>query len=59
MKRAAPPAPDEKGRYFRNCPQEDLTDKPQAAGLTILEVEATGDLLGRDQFRWLNVFARR
>lgn len=51
--------PDEKGRYFRNYTQEDLTDKLQAAGLTILEVEATGDLLGRDQFRWLNVFARR
>lgn len=36
--------------------QDELTDKLPAAGLTILEAEASGDLLGRDQFRWLNVF---
>jgi 2-polyprenyl-3-methyl-5-hydroxy-6-metoxy-1,4-benzoquinol methylase len=51
--------PDEKGRYFRNYTREELTDRLRAAGLTILEEEASGDLLGRDRFRWLNVFARR
>ena len=30
--------------------QDELTDKLPAAGLTILEAEASGDLLGRAQF---------
>jgi hypothetical protein len=43
---------DEQGRLPL---QNEQPDKLQAAGLTILEVEASSDLLGRDQFRWLNV----
>ena len=51
--------PDEKGRYMRNYTEAELTEKLEAAGLRLLDLEKTGDTLGRDQFRWINVIAER
>lgn len=51
--------PDEKGRYMRNYTVEELKQKLANVGLKILEIEKSGDLLGWDQFRWINVFATK
>ena len=49
---------DEKGRYMKNYTEEELRQKLERAGLEILDTEMSGDMLGREQFRWLNIFAR-
>ena len=51
--------PDEKGRFMQNYTEADLRRKIEDAGLEIIELERTGDKLGRNDFAWLNVFARR
>ena len=50
---------DDKGRYMRNFTEDELVEKLKAAGLEVLEVNRTTDSLGRKEFQWLNVFARR
>ena len=50
---------DDKGRYMRNYTGEKLVGDLEAVGMEVLETESSGDLLGRDQFKWLNVLARR
>lgn len=47
--------PDEKSRYMRDYTEQELMQKLEHAGLAILKIEKTGDLLGRDRFRWVNV----
>ena len=50
---------DDKGRYMRNYTEDELLTKLKAAGLEVLEADHTGDSLGRTEFRWLNVFAKK
>ena len=49
---------DEKGRLMQNYTETDLRRKIERAGLDIIEMERTVDKLGRDDFAWLNAFAR-
>lgn len=51
--------PDEKGRYMRNHNEEELIRDLHSAGCTIISVDRTEDKLGRGEFRWLNVIARK
>lgn len=46
---------DEKGRYMRNYTEEELKRKLEACEISILCLGKTRDLLGRDEFSWLNV----
>lgn len=50
---------DDKGRYMRNFTEDELVEKLKTAGLEVLEVNRTTDSLGRKEFQWLNIFARR
>lgn len=50
--------PDEKGRYMQNYAEPELREKLETAGLTVIEINTTTDSLGRDDFHWLNAFAR-
>lgn len=50
---------DEKGRFVSNCTEAELRDYLKSAGCGILEIKVTEDVLGRDRFKWLNVFARK
>ena len=50
---------DEKGRYMQNYTEQELQAKLEAVGLEIIEIDNTIDQLGRDDFHWLNAFARR
>lgn len=49
---------DEKGRFMQNYTEGDLRRKIEQAGLSIIAIERSVDKLGRDDFAWLNVFAR-
>ena len=50
---------DDKGRYMRNYTEIELGEKLESVGMEVMETENSGDLLGRNQFKWINVFARR
>ncbi|MBQ6389035.1 MAG: class I SAM-dependent methyltransferase [Mogibacterium sp.] len=50
---------DAEGRYQSNCPEEELRAYLEGAGCEILEILTTEDALGRERFKWLNVFARK
>ena len=50
---------DDKGRYMRNYTENELVEKLETVDMKVMETENSGDLLGRDQFKWINVFARR
>lgn len=50
--------PDEKGRYMHNYTEQELRNKLEAVGLEIIEIDISGDGLGRSGFLWLNTFAR-
>ena len=50
---------DEKGRYMRNFTGEELRERLEKTGMQILETGVTADKLGRDAFRWMNIFAER
>ena len=50
---------DDKGRYMRNYTENELGEKLESVGMEVMETENSGDLLGRNQFKWINVFARR
>lgn len=50
---------DEEGRFVSNCSEAELRVYLKSAGCEILEIKITEDVLGRDRFKWLNVFARK
>lgn len=50
---------DAEGRYQSNCSEEELREYLKGAGCEILEILTTEDALGRERFKWLNVFARK
>ena len=53
------PGLDEEGRFVSSCSEAGLRVYLKSAGCEILEIKITEDVLGRDRFKWINVFARK
>ena len=50
---------DDKNRYMKNYSEAEMRELMGNAGLNVLELSRTKDKLGRDDFAWLNVFAKK
>lgn len=59
VKEGIPTGTNKDGRYFHNYTQNEICDILNKAGLEIIDIEITKDLLKRYNFQWLCIFARR
>ena len=59
VKEGIPTGINKDGRYFHNYTQNEICDILNKAGLEIIDIEITKDLLKRYNFQWLCIFARR
>ena len=59
VKEGIPTGTNKDGRYFHNYTQNEICNILNKAGLEIIDIEITKDLLKRYNFQWLCIFARR